>query len=45
MEFGNLEYLRATMHIKKKLYIIDSVETNIFNDLQVMQKLAGFGKE
>jgi predicted transcriptional regulator YdeE len=29
------------MHIKKKLYIINSVETNNFNDSQIMQKIGG----
>jgi predicted transcriptional regulator YdeE len=29
------------MQIKKKLYIIDSVETNNFNDSQIMLKIGG----
>jgi predicted transcriptional regulator YdeE len=38
-EFGNLGYLRENMYIKRKLYIIDSVETNNFNDSQIMLKI------
>jgi predicted transcriptional regulator YdeE len=29
------------MHIKKKLYIVDSIETNNFNDPLIMQKIDG----
>jgi predicted transcriptional regulator YdeE len=29
------------MYIKRKLYIIDSVETNNFNDSQIMLKISG----
>jgi hypothetical protein len=29
------------MYIKRKLYIIDSVETNNFNDSQIMLKIGG----
>jgi hypothetical protein len=41
MEFGNVELVKGKYADKEKFYIIDSAETNNFNDSQIMQKIGG----